>query len=129
MRIEITSVFVDDQTKALDFYTNKLGFELKHDVSAGDYRWLTVVDPQNPDGIQLLLEPNQHPAATSFQAAIKKDNIPATQFYVDDVQAEYDRLVAEGVEFVMGPTNVGPSDIAIFDDTVGNLIQIVHLKN
>lgn len=128
MRIEITSIFVDDQAKALDFYTEKLGFHKKHDVAAGDYRWLTVVDPENPDGVQLLLEPNQHPAARDYQAGIKKDGIPATQFYVDDVQAEFDRLKAAGVNFIMEPTDVGPSVIAILDDTVGNLIQIVHLK-
>ncbi|ANE02871.1 VOC family protein [Corynebacterium crudilactis] len=128
MRIEITSVFVDDQAKALDFYTTKLGFTLKNDVEAGEYRWLTVVDPDNPDGVQLLLEPNQHPAATSYQAGIKKDGIPATQFYVDDVQEEYDRLTAAGVKFTLEPTDVGPSVIAILDDTVGNLIQLVHIK-
>ncbi|CAF18675.1 Glyoxalase/Bleomycin resistance protein/Dioxygenas [Corynebacterium glutamicum ATCC 13032] len=128
MRIEITSVFVDDQAKALDFYTTKLGFELKHDVTAGDYRWLTVVDPENPDGVQLLLEPNQHPDAATYQAGIKRDGIPATQFYVDDVQEEYDSLKDKGVDFIMEPTDVGPSVIAILDDTVGNLIQIVQLK-
>lgn len=129
MRIEIASVFVDDQTKALDFYTSKLGFEKKHDVEAGDYRWLTVVSPENPEGVQLLLEPNQHPAASSSQAGIKQDGIPATQFYVDDVQSEFERLKALGVEFTLEPMDVGPSVIAIFDDTVGNLIQIVTLKS
>lgn len=129
MRIEIASVFVDDQAKALDFYTSKLGFEKKHDVEAGDYRWLTVVSPENPEGVQLLLEPNQHPAASSYQAGIKQDDIPATQFYVDDVQAEFERLKALGVEFTLEPMDVGPSVTAIFDDTVGNLIQIVTLKS
>lgn len=128
MRIEITSVFVDDQAKALDFYATKLGFDLKNDVSAGEYRWLTVVDPENPNGVQLLLEPNQHPDATTYQAGIKRDGIPATQFFVDDLQAEFDRLKAAGVEFTMEPTDIGPSIIAMLDDTVGNLIQIVQLK-
>lgn len=128
MRIGITSVFVDDQAKALDFYTTKLGFHKKTDVSAGEYRWLTVVDPENPDGVELLLEPAAHPAAKPFMEAIKQDGIPFTQFYVEDVQAEYDRLQALGVQFTMEPTDVGPSVIAVLDDTCGNLIQIVALK-
>lgn len=128
MRIGITSVFVEDQAKALDFYTTKLGFEKKADVSAGDYRWLTVVSPDNPDGVELLLEPAVHPAAKPFMDGIKKDGIPFTQFYVDDVQAEYDRLQELGVEFTMEPTDVGPSVITVLDDTCGNLIQLVALK-
>lgn len=128
MRIGITSVFVEDQAKALDFYTTKLGFEKKADVSAGDYRWLTVVSPDNPDGVELLLEPAAHPAAKPFMDGIKKDGIPFTQFYVDDVQAEYDRLQELGVEFTMEPTDVGPSVITVLDDTCGNLIQLVALK-
>lgn len=128
MRIEITSVFVDDQARALEFYTGTLGFRKKHDVAAGDYRWLTVVSPENPDGVELLLEPNQHPAARSFQDSIRQDGIPFTQFYVDDVRAEFDRLRALGVTFTMEPTDVGPSVIAVFDDTCGNLIQLVALK-
>lgn len=128
MRIGITSVFVEDQAKALDFYTTKLGFEKKADVSVGDYRWLTVVSPDNPDGVELLLEPAAHPAAKPFMDGIKKDGIPFTQFYVDDVQAEYDRLQELGVEFTMEPTDVGPSVITVLDDTCGNLIQLVALK-
>lgn len=98
-------------------------------METGDYRWLTVVSPENPEGVQLLLEPNQHPAASNYQAGIKQDGIPATQFYVDDVQSEFERLKALGVEFTLETMDVGPSVIAIFDDTVGNLIQIVTLKS
>lgn len=128
VRIGITSVFVNDQARALEFYTEKLGFQKKTDVSAGDHRWLTVVSPDKPDGVELLLEPATHPAAAPFMEGIKKDGIPFTQFYVDDVRKEYDRLLALGVEFTLEPTDVGPSTIAIFDDTCGNLIQIVALN-
>lgn len=128
MRIEITSVFVDDQAKALEFYTGILGFRKKTDVAAGDYRWLTVVSPENPGGVELLLEPNQHPAAGSFQDSLRQDGIPFTQFYVDDVQAEFERLRDLGVTFTMEPTDIGPSVIAVLDDTCGNLIQLVALK-
>ena len=128
MRINITSVFVDDQAKALDFYTDQLGFETKTDVPAGDFRWLTVVSPEAPDGVELLLEPNAHPAAQAYQQAIVADGIPATSFAVDDVQAEFDRLTAKGVTFVQPPTSMGPVTTAVLDDTCGNLIQIAAMS-
>jgi len=128
MRINVTSVFVDDQAKALDFYTDKLGFEAKTDVPAGEFRWLTVVSPEVPDGVELLLEPNAHPAAQAYQQAIVADGIPATSFAVDDVQAEFDRLTAMGVTFVQPPTAMGPVTTAVLDDTCGNLIQIAAMS-
>lgn len=128
MRINVTSVFVDDQAKALDFYTDKLGFEAKTDVPAGEFRWLTVVSPEAPDGVELLLEPNAHPAAQAYQEAIVADGIPATSFAVDDVQAEFDRLTANGVIFVQPPTAMGPVTTAVLDDTCGNLIQIAAMS-
>jgi catechol 2,3-dioxygenase-like lactoylglutathione lyase family enzyme len=124
MRINVTSVFVDDQAKALGFYTDKLGFVKKTDMPAGEFRWLTVVSPDEPDGVELLLEPNDHPAARAYQQAIVADGIPATSFAVDDVQAEFDRLSAKGVAFVQPPTAMGPVTTAVLDDTCGNLIQI-----
>ncbi len=124
MRITVTSVFVDDQDKALTFYTDTLGFLKKTDVPAGAARWLTVVSPEAPDGVELLLEPNQHPAAQAYQQALVADGIPATSFTVDDVQAEYDRLTGLGVTFTQPPTNMGPVTTAVLDDTCGNLIQI-----
>lgn len=126
MRISITSVFVDDQDKALRFYTEVLGFRLHHDIPAGGARWLTVVSPEDPAGPELLLEPAGHPAAPPFQAALYNDGIPFTQFTVDDVAAEHERLTGLGVRFTMEPTDIGPAIIAIFDDTCGNLIQIVQ---
>ncbi len=124
MRITVTSVFVDDQDKALTFYTDTLGFLKKTDVPAGAARWLTVVSPEAPDGVELLLEPNQHPAAQAYQQALVADGIPATSFSVDDVQAEYDRLTGLGVTFTQPPTNMGPVTTAVLDDTCGNLIQL-----
>ena len=124
MRITVTSVFVDDQAKALTFYTETLGFLKKTDVPAGGARWLTVVSPEVPDGVELLLEPNQHPAAQAYQRALVADGIPATSFTVDDVHAEHDRLTGLGVTFTQAPTNMGPVTTAVFDDTCGNLIQI-----
>jgi catechol 2,3-dioxygenase-like lactoylglutathione lyase family enzyme len=124
MRINVTSVLVDEQDKALRFYTEVLGFVKKHDVPVGEYRWLTVVSPQDPDGVELLLEPDQHPAAKPFKRALMDDGIPYTSFHVDDVAAEYDRLVALGVTFRQPPTDMGPVTAAVFDDTCGNLIQI-----
>ncbi|HSK93212.1 MAG TPA: VOC family protein [Candidatus Angelobacter sp.] len=124
MRINVTSVFVDDQAKALAFYTDVLGFVKKTDLPAGDFRWLTVVSPEAPDGVELLLEPNQHAAARAYQEALVADGIPATSFAVDDVAAEADRLQAKGVTFVQPPTEMGPVTTAVFDDTCGNLIQI-----
>lgn len=127
MRIYVSSVFVDDQAKALSFYTDTLGFVKKTDLPAGDARWLTVVSPDAPDGVELLLEPNAHPAAQAYQQALVADGIPATSFAVDDVQAEFDRLSAAGVSFVQPPTEMGPVTTAVLDDTCGNLIQIVAL--
>jgi catechol 2,3-dioxygenase-like lactoylglutathione lyase family enzyme len=124
MRIVTTSVLVDDQAKALAFYTDVLGFVKKTDVPAGEHRWLTVVSPEAPDGVELLLEPDEHPAARPFKEALVGDGIPAMSFAVDDVQAEFDRLSAKGVTFVQPPTPMGPVTTAVFDDTCGNLIQI-----
>jgi len=127
MRINVTSVFVDDQDKALDFYTRVLGFQKKNDIPAGEYRWLTVVSPEAPDAVELLLEPDQHPAAGPFKRALVADGIPFTSFAVDDVNAEHARLVADGVEFTQPPTEMGPVTTAVFDDTCGNLIQIASM--
>ena len=127
MRIYVTSVFVDDQEKALAFYTDKLGFVKKNDVPAGEYRWLTVVSSDAPDGVELLLEPDAHPASKAFKAAIAEDGIPATSFNVDDVTAEHERLSALGVTFTQPPTQMGPVTTAVFDDTCGNLIQIAAM--
>lgn len=124
MKIHMTSVFVDDQERALRFYTDVLGFALKYDMPAGEYRWLTVVSADAPDGTQLLLEPDVHPAAKSYKEALVADGIPAAQFAVDDVQAEYERLTALGVRFTQPPMEMGPVVTAVFDDTCGNLIQI-----
>ncbi|WP_194288541.1 VOC family protein [Ornithinicoccus halotolerans] len=128
MRINLTSVLVDDQAKALAFYTEKLGFLKKTDEPAGAARWLTVVSPADPDGVELLLEPDGHPAATPFKQALVDDGIPFTQFAVDDVYAEVQRLKGLGVEFTQEATDLGPVVTAVFDDTCGNLIQIAALK-
>jgi catechol 2,3-dioxygenase-like lactoylglutathione lyase family enzyme len=127
MKINLASVFVDDQAKALAFYTDVLGFVTKTDVPTGEFRWLTVVSPEAPDGVELLLEPNDHPAAQAFQQAIVADGIPATSFAVDDVQAEFERLTSKGVRFVQPPTPMGPVTTAVLDDTCGNLIQIASM--
>lgn len=128
MRIYVTSIMVDDQAKALDFYTTKLGFQVKHDVPMGAHRWLTLVSPENPEGTELLLEPSEHPAAKPFKAALVEDGIPATSFMVDDVHAEYRRLVALGVSFTREPIDAGTVWMAVLDDTCGNLIQIIQMK-
>jgi catechol 2,3-dioxygenase-like lactoylglutathione lyase family enzyme len=128
LRINITSVLVDDQATALAFYVDVLGFVLKHDIPMGDARWLTVVSAKEPDGVELLLEPSGHPAAGPFKAALVADGIPFTSFAVDDVQAEFQRLTAAGVRFVQEPTDMGPVTVATFDDTCGNLIQIAAVK-
>ena len=125
MKIVLTSVLVDDQAKALAFYTDVLGFEVKNDVPVGEHRWLTVVSPEAPDGVELLLEPDEHPAAKPFKAALVADGMPYTSFAVDDVQREYERLRALGVRFTQEPTAMGPVTTAVLDDTCGNLIQIV----
>ena len=127
MKIKITSVFVDDQDKALRFYTDVLGFVKKTDVGAGGYRWLTVASPEEPDGTELHLEKNEDPAAKTFQQAVFQQGKPAAMFYVDDVQREYERLQGLGAQFTMPPTKVTGSTIAMLKDTCGNLIQIVAL--
>ena len=129
MRINLTSVLVDDQAKALEFYTDVLGFEKKTDLPTGDSRWLTVVSPEDPDGVELLLEPDSHPAAGPFKRALVADGIPFTSFAVDDVAAEYARLEAAGVAFTQPPTAMGPVTTAVFDDTCGNLIQIASMAS
>jgi catechol 2,3-dioxygenase-like lactoylglutathione lyase family enzyme len=126
MKITLTSVLVDDQAKALRFYTDVLGFAAKADVPLGEYRWLTVVSPESPDGPELLLEPDQHPAARPYKEALVRDGIPFTSFAVDDMQAEFERLSAHGVRFTQPPTAMGPVTTAVLDDTCGNLIQIVQ---
>lgn len=126
MRIVVTSVLVKDQQKALDFYTDVLGFVKKQDVPLGQHRWLTVVSPEQPEGPEVLLEPLGHPAAKAFQKALHADGIPLTSFGVKDVDAEHDRLAARGVRFSMPPTQMGPVKLAVFDDTCGNWIQIAQ---
>ena len=126
MKIVITSVFVDDQEKALRFYTERLGFVKKTDIPMGPSRWLTVVAPSEADGVELLLEPDHHPAVGPFKRALVEDGIPFTSFGVDDVQAEFDRLRAAGVRFTQPPVAMGPVTTAVLDDTCGNLIQIAQ---
>lgn len=126
MKITVTSVLVDDQAKALSFYTEVLGFTKKHDVPVGEHRWLTVVSPEAPDGVELLLEPDEHPAAKQFKAALVQDGIPATSFGVEDIEREYERLRRLGVRFTQEPTAMGPVTTAVLDDTCGNLIQIAQ---
>jgi catechol 2,3-dioxygenase-like lactoylglutathione lyase family enzyme len=124
MRIRLASVYVDDQDKALRFYTDVLGFVKKTEIPFGALRWLTVVSPDDPDGTELVLEPDGHPAVKPFKEALAKDGIPFTSFAVDDVEAEYERLRGLGVGFTQGPEERGPAKTAVFDDTCGNLIQI-----
>lgn len=124
MRIKLTSLMVDDQDKALRFYTEVLGFRKKHEIPAGEYRWLTVVSPDGPDDIELSLEPNVNPAAKAFQEAMFAQGIPLAAFEVPDIQAEYTRLGSHGVAFTREPTTMGPVAIAILSDTCGNLIQL-----
>lgn len=128
MKINLTSVFVDDQDTALAFYTEKLGFVPISDIPMGEFRWITVASPDEPGGTQLSLEPSDHPAVAPFRDALLADGIPFTSFAVSDVQAEYDRLTALGVTFTQPPTTNGPVTTAVFDDTVGNLIQIAALE-
>lgn len=128
MRINITSVLVDDQEKALKFYTDVLGFVKKTDIPMGEARWLTVVSPEELEGTELLLEPDQHPAAGPFKRALVNDGIPFTSFAVDDVNVEYERLRGLGVQFTQEPADMGPVMTAVFDDTCGNLIQIANQK-
>jgi predicted enzyme related to lactoylglutathione lyase len=127
MKIKVTSIYVDDQEKALRFYTDILGLVKKADVTQGPYRWLTVASPEEPDGVELQLAPNDNPAAKAYQQAMFEQGQPAAMFYVDDVQREYDRMKAAGAEFTMPPTKVTGSTIAMVNDTCGNLIQITAL--
>ncbi|KGM14222.1 VOC family protein [Cellulomonas bogoriensis] len=124
-RIQLTSVHVDDQEKALRFYTDALGFVVKNDIPVGAARWLTVVSAEEPDGPELVLEPAAHPAVGPYMQALHADRIPVTSFAVDDVAAEHERLTALGVEFAQEPLSMGPVTTAVLDDTCGNLIQIV----
>src|SRR5262245_16769451 len=124
MRIKLVSIFVDDQDKGLKFYTQVLGFTKKHDVPAGDARWITVVSPQGPNDLELVLQPKRHPAARAYQEALFKDGIPITAFESDDIAGDVERLKSRDVEFTMNPTPAGPVTIAIFADTCGNLIQL-----
>ena len=128
MRIHLASVLVDDQQKALRFYTETLGFRLKHNIPLGEHAWITVVSEEAPDGTQLVLEPDAHPAARPFKRALVEDGIPWTSFAVDDVEAEHERLLAKGVRFVQPPTDLGTVITAVFDDSCGNLIQIAQEK-
>jgi predicted enzyme related to lactoylglutathione lyase len=128
MKIKLTNVFVDDQEKALRFYTDTLGFAKKADFSQGPYRWLTVVSPDDPDGTELQLAKNDNPAAKEFQQAIFKQGQPATMFFTDDVKGDYERIQARGGKFTMPPTDVTASTIAMVNDTCGNLIQLTQLK-
>lgn len=125
MRITLTSVFVDDQRAALAFYTEVLGFEIRHDVSMGEDAWLTVVSPEQPGGPELLLEPSKHRAVGPFRTALKEDGIPTLQLSVDDVRGEHARLAERGVVFTQEPVEAGEVTVAVFDDTCGNLVQIV----
>jgi predicted enzyme related to lactoylglutathione lyase len=127
MRIKWTKLYVDDQEKALQFYTDKLGFQKKADFSQGNYRWLTVASPDESEGVELVLESNANPAGKAYQEALRGQNQPAVQFQVNDTKAEHDRLVAKGVKFTMPVTSATGSVIAVLDDTCGNLIQLVQL--
>ena len=127
MRIKVTSLYVDDQAKALDFYTGILGFAKKSDFSQGAYRWLTVASPEEPDGTELQLALNNNPAAKEYQQAIFQQNQPAVMFFTDDIQGDYERIKARGAEFTMPPTDVTGSTIAMLKDTCGNLIQLTQL--
>jgi predicted enzyme related to lactoylglutathione lyase len=127
MKIRLTSIYVDDQEKALRFYTNVMGFVKKADIKQGPYRWLTLASSEEPEGVELQLAPNDNPVALTYQQALFKQGKPAAMFYADDVQSEYDRMKPLGAEFTMPPTKVTGSTIAVLNDTCGNLIQIVTL--
>lgn len=124
MRIKLTSIMVDDQDKALRFYTEVLGFRKKHDIPVGEYRWMTVTSPEGPDDLELSLEPNANPAGRAFQEAMFTQGIPIAAFEVADIAAEFARLTAKGVAFTTEPTVAGPVTLAVFADTCGNLIQV-----
>ena len=127
MKMYMKSIVVDDQSKALDFYTSKLGFVVKHDIPMGEHRWLTLVSNDDIEGVELGLEPNVHPASRAYQEALMVDGIPVSAFSVDDIEAEFANLVAAGVEFTQPPVRAGGATMAVFDDTCGNLIQLVEL--
>jgi len=127
MQITLTSILVDDQARALAFYTDVLGFQRKHDIPMGEHRWLTVVSPEAPDGVELVLEPDEHPAAKPFKAALVEDGIPFTSFAVKDVAREFERLRGLGVRFTQEPATMGPVTTAVLDDTCGNLVQIAEM--
>ena len=124
MRISLTSIMVDDQDKALRFYTEILGFTTKHDIPVGEYRWITVTSPEGPGDVELALEPNANPAGKTFQEAMFSQGIPIAAFEVTDIAGEFARLTAKGVAFTRQPTAAGPVTIAVFADTCGNLIQL-----
>jgi catechol 2,3-dioxygenase-like lactoylglutathione lyase family enzyme len=126
MKVIVTSIFVQDQDKALKFYTETLGFVKKHDIPVGEHRWIALVSPEDQEGTELLLEPNAHPAAKEYQKKIFAEGIPATMFGVADVHEEYNRLIKLGVKFTIEPTVMGDVTLAVFDDTCGNLIQIAQ---
>lgn len=128
MKIKLTSLFVDDQRAALAFYTDVLGFTKHHDIPLGDDSWLTVKSPEWPEGPELLLEPAKHPAVKPYRDALAEEGIPLAQFSVDDVEAEYARLTNLGVVFTAQPTDIGTAVVAVFDDTCGNLIQLIAMK-
>ena len=128
MRINLASVLVDDQEKALRFYTDVLGFVKKTEFPIGEHRWLTVVSPEDPNGVELVLEPDEHPAVRPFKEGLVADGIPFTSFAVDDVQKEFERLQGLGVRFVQEPAEMGPVTTAVFEDTCGNLLQIAARK-
>src|SRR5215467_718570 len=127
MKMKLNSVFVDNQDKALTFYTEVLGFVKKRAFPVGQFKWLTVVSPEGPDDVELLLEPNDNPAARTFQDALFQQGIPFRSFAVEDIQHEFERMKKLGVRFSMEPTRMGPATVAIFDDTCGNLIQLVQV--
>ena len=127
MRIHVTSIMVDDQEKAAKFYTEVLGFKIKNDIQLDEHKWLTVTSQDEPDGVELLLEPLAFPPAQTYQEALYNAGIPITSFAVGDLEDEYLRLTEKGVRFTMKPTNMGPVAVAIFDDTCGNLIQLAQL--
>ena len=128
MRLAVTNVYVDDQDKALAFYTGVLGFETKRDIPVGPFRWLTVVTPDQPDGVELLLEPNESAIAKAYQSSLYQAGLPShTVFVTDDIRAQHERMVEAGVVFIMNPTQMGPATQAVFDDTCGNLIMLLQV--
>jgi predicted enzyme related to lactoylglutathione lyase len=128
MRMNLMSVYVNDQRAALAFYTDVLGFKKRHDIPLGKNFWLTVVSPESPDGPELLLEPSDHPAVKPYRDAVVEDGIPLAQFAVNDIQSQHARLTGKGVVFTQAPTDIGTALVAVFDDTCGNLIQLIEMK-